>query len=315
MIRIMTILIVCVCLLTGCKDERFTSINEHQAFVASMNILAPSLTFYDKKGDLLATWSFDKAYTGATLIQHDRILLYGNQLKEADLYEISSGKKLATFETGSGTTNAYYASEEQMFFLTNSRTNSVISFDIHGNFVNELSLRNYPMSMVAQNGLLYVVNYKDTILSVISIADLELQAEWPIAKLSHGLVIVNDTLWLGGHGEGSNPNQTVDVLDLSTGQKIKEIETPLMPIGFAQSKDEIAVVSHGENELYVMDEHGHIKWHSEIGANPFAVTYFNNQIIVAGYDDQTLYVLEDGKIVQEIATEKGPFQLLVREDS
>lgn len=313
--RLLLLLIFAVSILVSCSEESFTPINQHQTFLASMNILAPSLTFYNKEGELLASWRFNKAYTGATLIQHDRILLYGNQLSKADLYELSTGKKIKSFETGLGTTNAYYAPEERMFFFTNSKTNSVTSYDIYGHFIAELSLHNYPMSMVAHNGLLYVVNYKDTLLSVISMKDLKLLNEWPIAKLSHGLAVVNNTLWVGGHGAGSSPNQTVDVYDLITGQKMKEFDMPLMPVGFAQNKGEIAIVSHGENILYVTNEQGQLKWKSEIGANPFAVAYFNQQIIVAGYDDNTLYVVEDGNIIQKITTDKGPFQLIVREDS
>lgn len=143
--RLLILLIIASGLLVGCTEESFTPIKAHQSFVASMNILEPSLTFYNKDGELLATWRFDKAYTGATLIQRDRILLYGNQLSKADLYELSTGNKLATFETGLGTTNAYYANEEQMLFLTNNKTNSLTSFDIHGDLKAELSLHNYPM--------------------------------------------------------------------------------------------------------------------------------------------------------------------------
>ena len=313
--KLLIILIMAIGILVSCSEESFIPINEHQPFVASMNILEPSLTFYNKEGELLATWRFNKAYTGATLIQQDRILLYGNQLSKADVYELSTGKRIATFETGLGTTNAYYAEDEQLFFLTNSKTNSLTSFDIYGHLKAEISLHNYPMSMIAHNGLLYVVNYKDTRLSIVSMKDFKIVDEWPIEKLSHGLAIVDDTLWIGGHGAGSSPNQMVAVHDLKTGQIVKELAMPLMPVGFAQSKDEIAIVSHGENLLYVTNNHGQLKWQSEIGANPFAVAYFNNQIIVAGYDDQTLYVVENGEVIQKIGTDKGPFQLLVRGNS
>ena len=90
----------------------FTSINQHQSFVASLNIIDPSLDFFDSKGERIATWKFDKSYTGATLIPYDRLVLYGHQLNEIDIYELSTGKLIQSIETGIGTTNAYYDQEE-----------------------------------------------------------------------------------------------------------------------------------------------------------------------------------------------------------
>lgn len=280
-----------------------------------MNILEPSLTFYNKKGENLATWTFDKAYSGATLIQQDRVLLYGHQLTEVDLYELSTGEKLHTFETELGTTNAIYSSEDQQFFLANSKTNEVTSYDLKGEKVHSLKLRNYPMSMAVKDGLLYIVNYRDTILSVVSTNDLAVQQEWQIQKSTHGIAIVGNTIWLGGHGEGSKPNQTVDILDLHTGQLQETIAMPIMPIGFAVTNQEVAVVSHGSNMLYVTDTTGEIKWQLEVAANPFATAYFNDQIVVAGYDDHKLYFVNNGEVIQEINTNRGPFQLFVREGS
>ncbi|WP_342558568.1 YncE family protein [Metasolibacillus sp. FSL K6-0083] len=311
----LTCMIAFVLLLVGCTGERYASINPHQSFVAAVNILEPSITFYDKHGELLTTWTFEKAYTGAILLQQDRVLLYGHQLTEADIYELSSGKKLATIETGIGTTNAYYAKDEQMIFLTNSRTNSLMRYNLYGEPDGELALRNYPMSMIAHEGLLYVVNYKDTVLSVVSMEDLELQAEWPIEKSSHGFAIIDNTLFIGGHGEGIRPNEAIKALDLATGTELYRRTMSIMPVGFAQKEDELAIVSHGSNMLYVAEPTGEIKWKLEVGANPFAVAYFNNYIIVAGYDDHKLYFIKQGQIDETISTDKGPFQLLVRGDS
>lgn len=311
----MVYIIVFVLLLVGCTNERFQSINTHQSFVASMNIVEPSLTFYNREGELIADWTFEKAYTGAILLQQDRVLLYGHQLAEADIYELSSGKKLDTLDTGIGTTNAYYAENEQLIFLTNSRTNKLMRYNLYGEPDGELALRNYPMSMIAHKGLLYIVNYKDTSLSVVSMQDLALQAEWPIEKSSHGLAIIDDTLLIGGHGEGMRPNETVKLLDLASGEVLSTWSMPLMPIGFAQSENELAIVSHGSNMLYVAEPTGKIKWQLEIGANPFAVAYFNEHVVVAGYDDHTLYFIQQGQIDQTIPVDRGPFQLLVRGDS
>ena len=300
--------------LTGCNEQALTKINPHQSFVASVNILEPSIHFFDGTEEI-AKWEFDKAYTGAALLKKDRILLYGHQLNEADLYELSTGRKIQSIETGIGTTNAYYDEEQEKFYLTNSKTNAISSYDDQGKKLKELKLRNYPMSMTSHNGKLYVLNYKDTILSVIDLASFEVEAEWEIEKSSNGIMIIPEegVVWVGGHGEGSTSNQAIDVYNLQSGELQSKINVSLMPVGFSRNDDTIFVVNHGSNELYALSLQGKELWKMEVGANPFVVTTYKNYQVVAGYDDHKLYFIKDKEIQKAIETNQGPFQLLVRE--
>lgn len=86
-----------------------------------------------------------------------------------------------------------------------------------------------------------------------------------------------------------------------------------MPIAFAKSANNEFVLSHGESKLYELDNQQKIIWQQEIGSNPFAIKKFQQSIIVAGYDDRTLYWVENHQITKQIKVGKGPFQLLVRE--
>ena len=309
--------VLCLLMLvvTGCSDEHFTAIDPHQSFVAAMNILEPSLSFYDQSAQEITTWPFEKAYTGATLVGYDTVLLYGHQLTEAELYELSSGKLLATLPTGIGVTNAYYDKESEKIFITNSKTNELSSYTMKGKPLQNVKLGNYPMSMIAYKGRLYVINYKDTTLSIISTDAFQKLDEWKIPTSSHGLLISGkaNEMWIGGHGEGSQPNDKVHVYDLSTGQRKSDIMTPLMPVGFAQHGGEVAIASHGSNMVYRIQLDGKIISQQELAANPFAVAYFKNQLIVAGYDDQVIYFMNGQQIQHQVTSGKGPFQLLVRE--
>lgn len=311
------VLLMCIFLISGCSEERFTEINPHQPFVASVNILQPSLSFYDNEGEEIATWNFDVAYTGAALIQHDRVLLYGHELAEAHLYELSTGRRVGAIECGTGTTNAYYDEQTERFFMTNSKRNTVTSYDLQGRKINEQTLYNYPMSMTASEGLLYVVNYKDTVLSVLDIDTFRVVDEWEIAKSSHGITVLEEkqTVWLGGHGEGNRPNDTINVYDIKTGEMLKGISMPLMPVGITEKGQEVAVISHGKSTLYVANRDGEILWHQKVGANPFAAAYFGESIVVAGYDDRTIYFVNKQGVVKKVQTNEGPFQLFAREDT
>lgn len=302
--------------LAGCKDLSFKPIKSKQNFIASLNIQEPSLDFIDEQGKVIATWLFDKAYTGAVLLGDNRILLFGHQLDKIDVYTLSTGEKLYSKKVKMGTTNVYYSENDKQFFITNSTTNTVTSFDEKGNELASQQLGNYPMSMVAFKEKLYIINFKDTKLSILNIKNLKVEQEWVIPKSAHGLVIVEETneLWVGGHGDGSKPNSSVKRYDLATGELHGEIEMPLMPVGLTKTKDSVLVISHGHNELYVADFNGKVKWQLEVGANPFVVNQFKDYIVVAGYDDHTLYFIKNGHVEKTVDVGKGAFQLLVREE-
>ncbi len=309
-------LVVQIAWLAGCTEKSFEPIERDRNFIASLNIQEPSLDFIDEQGNVMVTWLFDKAYSGAILLGEDRVLLYGHQLNEFDVYTLSTGKKLYSKKVEIGTTNAYYAGNRKQFFIANSKTNTVTSFDEKGNELATQQLGNYPMSMAAYKDKLYVINYKDTKLSVLNIDNLEVEQEWPIQKSSHGIAILEEMneLWIGGHGEGSKPNSSVKKYDLTTGKEHGQIEMPLMPVGLTKTKDTVLVVSHGRNELYVADFNGKVKWQQEVGANPFVVNQFKEYIVVAGYDDHTLYFIKEGQVEKTVDVGKGAFQLLVREE-
>jgi len=302
--------------LAGCTDLAFKPIKSKQNFIASLNIQEPSLDFIDEQGKVIATWLFDKAYTGAVLLGDNRILLFGHQLDKIDVYTLSTGEKLYSKKVKIGTTNVYYSENDKQFFITNSTTNTVTSFDEKGNELASQQLGNYPMSMVAFKEKLYIINFKDTKLSILNVKDLQVEQEWVIQKSAHGLAIIEETneLWVGGHGDGSKPNSSVKRYDLTTGELHGEIEMPLMPVGLTKTKDSVLVVSHGHNELYVADFNGKVKWQLEVGANPFVVNQFKDYIVVAGYDDHTLYFIKDGHVEKTVDVGKGAFQLLVREE-
>ena len=306
-------LVVCI-LLAGCSQENFKEIDQSESFVATVNILQPSVQFFNELGEVIADWELEDPFTGGELVGDDRLLLYGHQLTTANLYQLSTGKLLETIEIPIGTTNAYYDVESTQLFLANSETNELYVYNEDGQLIDALTLRNYPMSMIAAEGLLYVVNYKDTLLSIVDVTTLKVVEEWPIESSSHGLWIdkKNDRLWIGGHGEGTKPNDTIDIYELETGQLLKQLKLPMMPVHIASDSEQQAVVSHGSNMLYII-EHEQVIDSLKVSANPFAVNYFKERIIVAGYDDQTLYFIEDGQVKLEVPTKKGPFHLLTRE--
>lgn len=300
-------------ILGGCQEATYSAIPETKDFVASVNIQAPSISFINEQGKVFTTWKLEEGYTGATLIHHQYVLLYGFQLKKAVVYNLSTGKQVYTIDTGLGVTNAIYDEKNKKIYLANGKTNRVEIYNEHGKLLKDQKVGNYPMSMMLYNKQLYVINYKDTTLSILQVDTLKPVKNWTIEKSSNGMVIVeNKQLWIGGHGEGIKPNSTVDIFDLNKGKKMSQIKLPMMPVGFDKNDHKVYVISHGDSALSEVSFDGKVLRKTEVGANPFTVNLFKDYVVVAGYDDHHVYFLQNGKIVKKINVDKGPFQLLVR---
>lgn len=300
--------------LTACAHTDYKGIAKDENFIASINIGEPSIDFIAADGEKLETWDLKEAYTGATLIGRNAILLYGNQLDHADLVTIDTGEVKKEITVSKGTTNAYYDESNQTFYLANSGLNEVTAYEKDGEKIKTMKTGQYPMAMISNEGYLYVVNFKDTFISVFNTQTKKLEKKIPIPKSSHGLDFVDGELWLGGHGAGEKPNTQVLKINPKTSEITGKMNLPIMPIAFAKLNNQEFVLSHGESMLYELNDKQKISWEQEIGSNPFAVEAFNQQIVVAGYDDQTLYWVKDHQIIRKTKVGQAPFQLLVRED-
>ncbi len=302
--------IVC---LYACSEKTYESIEVDEPFVATVNIIDQSIQFFNDEKEQLAHWQFDKPITGATVVADKVVAVYGHQLTTIHLIELATGEVMNQIDVPIGTTNMYFDSYNENIYITNNKTNELSIYSKDGQFIQSIRVKNYPMSMIANEQFIYVINYQDTVLSVINKNTLEIEHEWNIPKSSHGIYIFEDELWIGGHGEGRKANKFVSIYNLQTGHLQSAIELPIMPIGVAHLQHTYAVVSHGNSMVYALNEDDQIIWEKKIGANPFAITTFNEEFVIAGYDDHSLYfVAQDGAITQTLDVGKGPFQLIVR---
>lgn len=312
-IKRLILFILCTVFIAGCQNEKYEAIPKTEAFIASVNILEPSIDFINKAGDVFATWSFDESYTGATLIGEEQLLLYGNQLEHIDLISLTTGEVQKKIKVKKGATYAYFSENQQQFYVANGEYNTVTAYDEKGQKKNEEVVGLYPMAMTAKDDNLYVINFKDTYLSILNVESLKEIKKIDIPKFSHGLDFMKSELWIGGHGAGEKPNAEVQRIHVEKNEIVGQLNLPSMPIAFAKLNNKEYVLSHGENILYELGSNNKVTWQQEVGSNPFAVNAFQSAIIVAGYDDQTLYWIENHQTVHEIKVGKGPFQLLVRE--
>ncbi|GGA47834.1 YncE family protein [Psychrobacillus lasiicapitis] len=300
-------------LLGACGKPSLPSIDPSVKFVASLNTIEGTIDFISEEQEVMESWQLDAAYTGFTLVSDDLLLLYGFTLEEAVLIQLSTGKQLATLDVREGTTFAY--AYEENIYIANGKENTVSLFDQKGELLAEAATGNYPMSMIAQDGDLYVVNFKDEILSIFSL-NLTEKTKWDIPSSSHGILVNGNELWLGGHGAGSSPNRVIKRYNIKTGELLGEIEAPMMPIDMTEAGNgHIFAVSHGSSTVYDISKTGEVLASMKAGANPFSIATFGENIVLAGYDDHQLYFIHSGKVTNKLQVGKGPFQLVVREVS
>lgn len=295
----------------GCSEVSYPAIPSGTDFVASLNTLGGSIDFISEEAEILESWELEEAYTGFTLVTDDLLLVYGYTVEKAALIELSTGKKIASIDVGEGTTYAYVYKGK--IYIANGQDNTVALYNTEGKKLQTNSTGNYPMAMISDGKHIFVVNFKDEMLSVMTM-ELEKVDEWEIPTSSHGLFIQGNELWLGGHGAGSSPNSSIKRINIETGELIGEIEAPLMPINMARAANgHIFTVSHGSSTVYEISENGEVLNSIKAGANPFWISAFGDCMVLAGYDDQQIYFIQSGEITKKLQVGKGPFQLIVRE--
>lgn len=304
-------ILLLLCFIGGCSEASFPAIPSDTEFVASLNTLGGSIDFISKEAEILESWELKEAYTGFALVTDDLLLVYGYTVEKAALIELSTGKQVASIDVGEGTTYAYVYGKK--IYIANGQDNTVSLYNTEGKKLQTKSTGNYPMAMISDGNHIFVVNFKDEVLSVLSM-ELEPVDEWVIPTSSHGLLIQDNELWLGGHGAGSSPNRSIKRINIKTGALIGEIEAPLMPINMARAANgHIFTVSHGSSTVYEISETEEVINSMKAGANPFWISSFGDSMVLAGYDDHQIYFIQSGEITKRLQVGKGPFQLIVRE--
>ncbi|MBO9128474.1 YncE family protein [Bacillus sp. 165] len=313
---VMTVIILIV--LSGCTGDRYSTIPSNEDIIVTTNIKDGSVSFIqEKNNELIATWQLKKAIMGSLLLDNDTLIVYGKQLSKVYLYSLNKGKQIGSWNTGEGVANAILSSDKKNVILANQDTNEVHIYSLKGEKEKTISVDKGPLTMLEDKGILYVVNFNDTTVSVIDLQKRKVIHAIPVPASSTGAIVNLQTneLLLGGHGNGDTINSKVFVYSLATGKEVHTIEASSMPINFTADSDHVYVLSHGSNMLRKLDsstyqEEGAV----EVGSNPFSVFAYKKQIYVGSYDSNEVYVVDTDsmKVIKKIVVGKGPFHIIER---
>ncbi|MBT2691057.1 WD40 repeat domain-containing protein [Bacillus sp. ISL-47] len=308
-------------LLSSCKEKVQPSIPEDLSFAATVNIKDMTISFVDlKKLALAEEWKMEKPYTGSLILpDRDTILFYGNQLETADLYSLKEGKKIGSWETGTGIVNGILLDNMTEVALVDQDLNKIRFFDIEGKELKQIDTESDPLTILESKKArkLFALSFNNEKLAVIDLHTKEKTDEFVIHPSAAGAWLNEESneIWIGGHGEGIEIEQDIHIYDSETGEIKKTIPAPSMPINFLEKDNHVYVLSHGSNMLYKLKESGEQDASVSIAANPFEMAFTEGELLVAGYDSNDVHILdpENLKSLKTIKVGEGPFKIVLRE--
>ncbi|KFN03365.1 YncE family protein [Bacillus clarus] len=307
-------------LLVGCRGSSYTPIAKEKSIIITTNIKEGSVSFIDKKSKKrVAIWELNEPITGVTILPNgEDMLVYGKQLEYMYVYSLTEGKQVKKYKTGKGITNVIVSDDEKQLFMADQNEQKIRFFTINGKETGSVSVGKGPLTMVEHNKQLSILNFYDTKLTTIDIKKKQVVQSFMIPPASTGAIVsANGTeIWIGGHGDGTQVNEKVLVYSLQSGEMIRSLHAPFMPVSITGDGKYVYTLSHGSNTLRKFDVRTYQEvGKAEVGSNPFAFLKSGAEGYVASYDSDEVFVMDmkDMKIKQTIKVGKGPFQLIERE--
>ncbi|WP_077213649.1 YncE family protein [Bacillus dakarensis] len=313
-------MVVLILVLTSCSDDQYPSISEDQNVLITVNIKDMSVSFInvDTK-EKIAEWQMEKPYTGGLILpDRDTLLLYGKQLDNVDLFSLRNGEKVSSWELGKGIVNGKLLKGGNQIAFADQSLHAVRFYNTIGQELEVVKTEANPLTLFEnqETEKLYVISFNAENLTVIDENSTKKITSFPIHPSAAGAVLRENQreIWIGGHGEGTELESNIHVYDTVTGELLKQIPAPLMPINFQEKDGFIYVLSHGSNTLYKLDSEGKVADSTKVGANPFEMTVLGESLIIAGYDSDDIHFINADtlEITKTVSVGRGPFQLILR---
>ncbi len=312
------ILLLCF-IVSACSEKVYPPISSERSIIITINIKDMTVSFVDaERYKMLEQWEMEKPYSGGLVLpDQDTLLLYGKQVETVDLYSLSKGEYLTSWNTGKGIANGKVLQNKKEVVFVDQVKNLARIFTIDGKETKAISTNQNPFTILEGENKLYVININDEELTIIDKEKKVNLESINIHSYAVGALLreSENELWIGGHGTGTEAEPDIHIYNLKDGSLINTIHAPLMPVNFIEENGVIFVISHGSNTLYKIPENNEGMKSVQVGANPFEISFFQENLIIAGYDSNDIYFIDPNslQIKHQVKVGKGPFQLIVRE--
>jgi len=312
----------CSFVLSSCMNHKLDAISEKKDLIISVNKKVGSLTFLNQINlKKITDWNLNRDVSGAALLNNGKVIaVFHPEDPTIDLYQLSSGEKMNSWQSEKGITNMLSLNSKNMVAVSNGEENTITFFSQKGKVVKKLKVGNNPTSMIEDpvHNKLFVSLFNEKRVVGINLDSLKIDQTIEVPLTSNGLYLNEESseLYIGGHGNGEVENEDVRIFSTVSGEFIKALHTPLMPISFFQNNDGVFTIAHGTNQIYKLNPNlTNQKEFLEVGSNPYSAIGYQHTAYVASYDLNKLYEINTStmKITKEAAVGRGPFQLLLRE--
>ncbi len=316
------IALFCSLALSSCMSHKLDAISENKDLIISVNKKVGSLTFLNQINlKKLTDWNLNRDVSGAALLNNGKVIaVYHPEVPIIDLYQLSTGEKMNSWQSEKGITNMLSLNSKNIVAVSNGEENTITFFSLKGKVEKKIKVGKNPISMIEDpiHKKLFVSLFNEKRVVGINLESLKIDQIIEVPLTSNGLYLNDDSseLYVGGHGNGEVENEDVRIFSTVSGEFIKALHTPLMPISFFQNNDGVFTIAHGTNQIYKLNPNmTNQKEFLEVGSNPYSAIGDQHTAYVASYDLNKLYEINTStmKINKEAAVGRGPFQLLLRE--
>lgn len=312
MIRTIFVLL-CLLTLIGCSNQHI-SIPEFEEKPIIVSHLKSSDISFISNGSIS---TIPLSFTITDIVKTTNFIVIGSK-NDGVLYKLDfEEKKIEPFITKSeGISKLYYEEGTGVLFVVNALENSVELVDVeNGQTLKKIEVGQYPIDMIVNGKKGYVLNSESHSVSVIDLIKKEVLFEFPVLERPSGMLLVNDVIYIGGHGKSGVLNNHIYMYNVTTGEKLGSKEVGLMPIAFSIdiNTDNIYVICHGSSEVIKMDSQDLIvKDKITVASNPHFINRDENYLYVTSLDGNELTIinLSTFRVIETFSIDNGPFVVI-----
>ncbi|ERI09340.1 YncE family protein [Aneurinibacillus aneurinilyticus] len=308
--------------MTGCQPITFAKIPDGASILAVLNAREQTVSFLNaENGKSIATWKPDFMFSRMLLMNSHTVLLYGKNAEDVHMLDMRTGKQTGVWKTGKGIVNATLSISSDKIYFADKLRGTVRIYTTAGQQRDEIKVGPSPFTMLEDktHDTLYVMDLQDARMREVDLATSRVVRTFRLNESPMGGLLAADRgeLWIGGHGRGDFPEEEVSVFSSKTGQKLRNVHAPFMPVEFVRyNKDTLFVLSHGSNTLrrIAMDT-GQSTGELALGANPFGMVSNGRLLYITSYESNQIYMVdpETMRTLKTLRAGDGPIQMFVRE--
>ncbi|WP_216828419.1 YncE family protein [Alkalihalobacterium elongatum] len=320
------ILIMCllffILALSGCKQLHI-SLPDKQPLLMVTHLKEKTITFIEQESfDVVYSDEFPFEIHSLETIAPNQVAIAGKLEEEVLLVDLTSGRIETWLELGQGITSMNYDKQDQLLFLTDAKDHQlhVYQMDSKEKLISiDVEVNPIQANLDKSGEFIFVLSSGETpMVTVIDRKNYKVQTTFPVLELPTDLFYDGHYLWVAGHGDFTNWNESIEAYHPLTGEKQKDVQVGLMPIFMYEDElgDHFYVLCHGSSDLYAIDRNTYeVKQRVVVGDNPHYMNGSDRHLYVTGLDGNNLTVIDRNtyEVLGNVDLASGPFGVAIGE--